>query len=426
MSQVRSLETGKKYKDTPIGKIPVDWEALPLSHLAEINMGQSPSSKDCNDLQNGLPFYQGNANFGVKYPTPRKWCTKPLKIAKKGDILISVRAPVGEINIAPHECCIGRGLGAIRANKINSNFLYQSMLLHRKTLEKVSQGSTFEAINRKDLSDFLIFAPPLNEQKKIAKILTTADDAIAETDKIIEKTKELKKGVMQKLLTRGIGHKKFKKTEIGEMPEEWVIVKLKDVAAPEKYSFVDGPFGSNLKSIHYTDHGVPVIQSQMVISGKFVPTEKFYVSNDKANELKRSKVAPGDIVIAKIGVNFGASATIPERWPDSILSGNTMKITPDKRKIITQYLQYVLHYYHNKRIFDKIVSTTAQPAITLAGVKSLQIPLPNKWEQKKIAYNLANFDDELDNEIMFLQKLKNLKNALMQILLTGKSRVKIN
>src|SRR4030042_5752072 len=156
MAQVKSLQTGIKFKDTPIGKIPVDWEVLSLSQVAEINMGQSPSSQVCHDYEDGVPFYQGNADFGPKYPTTRRWCKKPLKIAQKGDILISVRAPVGEINIVPHECCIGRGLSAIRATKMDDKYLYQSMLFHRKALEKVSQGSTFEAINRKDLSDFLM------------------------------------------------------------------------------------------------------------------------------------------------------------------------------------------------------------------------------------------------------------------------------
>lgn len=209
MTQVKSLKTGIKFKDTPIGKIPVDWEVLSLSQVADINMGQSPSSNDCNDLSKGLPFYQGNANFGTKYPIPTRWCDKPLKIAQEGNILISVRAPVGAINIAPHECCIGRGLGAIQPIKANCDYLYYSMIHHKQLLENVSQGSTFEAINRKDLADFLILSPPLPEQKKIAAVLSNIDDAIEETDRIIEKGKELKKGLMQEFLTKSIGHKKI-------------------------------------------------------------------------------------------------------------------------------------------------------------------------------------------------------------------------
>ena len=87
-----------------------------------VDMGQSPPSTDCNEQGDGLPFYQGNAEFGPKYPSPQKWCNRPKKIADEGDILISVRAPVGEINIAPHKCCIGRGITAIRAKDLDDKF----------------------------------------------------------------------------------------------------------------------------------------------------------------------------------------------------------------------------------------------------------------------------------------------------------------
>ena len=202
VEQVSNLKTGVKYKDTPIGKIPVDWEVVKLSKISEINMGQSPPSTDCNEQGDGLPFYQDNAEFGTKYPSPQKWCNRPKKIADEGDILISVRAPVGEINIAPHKCCIGRGIAAVRAKDLDDKFLYQSMLLRRKALRKMAQGSTSQTINHKGLSEMLLLLPPPPEQKKIAKILTTLDDPIEKTAKIIEKTKVLKKGLMQRLVKK--------------------------------------------------------------------------------------------------------------------------------------------------------------------------------------------------------------------------------
>lgn len=208
MEQVSSLETGVGYKDTPIGKIPVDWEIVTLSKISEINMGQSPPSKDCNEQGDGLPFYQGNAEFGSKYPSPKKWCNLSKKIANEGDILISVRAPVGEINIAPHKCCIGRGIAAVKAKDVHDAFLYQSMLLHRKALQNIAQGSTFEAINRQGLLELLILLPPFPEQQKIAEVLTTVDAAIEKTGRIIENTEQLKKRMMEELV------KKAKKTDM--------------------------------------------------------------------------------------------------------------------------------------------------------------------------------------------------------------------
>jgi type I restriction enzyme S subunit len=202
VEQVSNLKTGVKYKNTPIGKIPVDWEVVKLSKTSEINMGQSPPSTDCNEQGDGLPFYQGNAEFGPKYPSPQKWCNKPKKIADEGDILISVRAPVGEINIAPHKCCIGRGIAAVKAKDVDDGFLYQSVLWRRKALQKIVQGSISQAINYRELSEMLILLPSPPEQKKIAEILTTVDKAIEKTTQISERTKELKKSLMQRPVNR--------------------------------------------------------------------------------------------------------------------------------------------------------------------------------------------------------------------------------
>lgn len=425
MGRVESLRTEYKFKNTEIGKIPVDWKVAKLGEVTQIIMGQSPPSDSYFEFVNGVPFFQGNAEFGAKFPKILKWCNSPRKLAETGDILVSVRAPVGDVNIAPIECCIGRGLAALRGTRIHNDYLYFVMNYFKDTLVKIGQGSTFEAINKRDIFELKIPFPTILEQNKIAEILISVDEAINRKQEIIEKTNILKKGLMQELLTRGIGHKKFKKTEIGEIPMDWEVVKLEDCAAQQKYSFVDGPFGSNLKSIHYVDEGIPVIQSQFIISGKFRDVATFYITAQKARELERSRVLPGDIVIAKIGMNYGASATVPENYPEAVLSGNTMKITPNDNRVVTRFLQYLLHYLRMSKAFDQIVSTTAQPAITLKGVKNLKIPLPVIKEQKKIAEILTSVDEEIEKEIAQKERIENVKKGLMQVLLTGKIRVKI-
>lgn len=100
--------------------------AKPLTEYCTINMGQSPDSKTYNTQGNGLPFYQGNADFGETHPVTRVWCSAPVKVAADGDILISVRAPIGAMNMAVERCCIGRGLAALTPirNKCSKQFLY--------------------------------------------------------------------------------------------------------------------------------------------------------------------------------------------------------------------------------------------------------------------------------------------------------------
>jgi len=445
--QIDSLRTDQKFKKTEIGEIPVDWEIVGLGELTALYknafvdgpFGSNLKLKDY--VKSGVPVLQGKNItsdrlewFDIRYVSEKKAHELARSLVRVGDVLMTKIGTVGCSAVVDtlrgyNAALIPANLMKISLNakRINVNYLYQWLIWPRtkRRIIDVASQTAQPALSLKTMKSFKVSVPPLPEQKKIAEILSTVDEAIEKSDQIIEKTQELKKGLMQELLTRGIGHKKFKKTPIGEIPEEWEVVKLKDIAASQKYSFVDGPFGSNLKSMHYTEQGVPVIQSQFIISGKFRPTETFYVSEQKAKELIRSKVVPGDIVIAKIGVNYGASATVPANYPIAVLSGNTMKITPNLDKMLTEFLQYALHYFRMIKRFDGIVSTTAQPAITLKGIKNLKISLPKISEQKKIAEILSSVDEQIEKAIIHKERLEEIKKGLMQMLLTGKVRVKV-
>ncbi|CEO08369.1 restriction endonuclease subunit S [Paraclostridium sordellii] len=191
-----------EFKKTEVGEIPVDWEVKKLEDVSYITMGQSPSSDSYNDKGIGVPFFQGNSEFGNIYPTVKKWCSEPKKIAEPLDILISVRAPVGAVNINNDRACIGRGLASIRqSNKINYMYLYYVLSISQDILNSSAQGSTFTAINSKDLKNFKIAIPSLDEQLKIAQILLSLDNNIEDYKNKKEKLEELKKGLMQQLLT---------------------------------------------------------------------------------------------------------------------------------------------------------------------------------------------------------------------------------
>ena len=118
---------------------------MKLREICNITMGQSPASSSYNDKGRGLAFFQGNADFGEKHPCVRVWCDAPEKIAQPGDILISVRAPVGAMNIAESVCCIGRGLAALTADAkmIDRNYLWYALQSRKNELDRKSTGSTF-------------------------------------------------------------------------------------------------------------------------------------------------------------------------------------------------------------------------------------------------------------------------------------------
>ena len=133
-------------------------EFITLKDVCKINMGQSPESSSYNDNSEGIPFFQGNADFGERYPSTRVWCNAPTKVANAGDILISVRAPIGALNYAKEECCIGRGLAAITPNtdKVSSEFIYWLLKGKNSELNSKGTGSTFKAIGRKVLEETLV------------------------------------------------------------------------------------------------------------------------------------------------------------------------------------------------------------------------------------------------------------------------------
>jgi type I restriction enzyme S subunit len=150
------------------GELPEGWVSAKLPKIAKINMGQSPPGRSYNNRGDGLPFFQGKADFGDRYPTVRVWCSQPKKIAHPGDVLISVRAPVGPTNVADRVCAIGRGLAAIAPlGEIPSEIILFRLRVLEPELALSGTGSTFSAISRKDIEEIDIDVPPLAEQKRI-------------------------------------------------------------------------------------------------------------------------------------------------------------------------------------------------------------------------------------------------------------------
>ena len=153
----------------------------PLTEYCTLNMGQSPDSKTYNTQGKGLPFYQGNADFGELHPITRVWCSAPVKVAEDGDILISVRAPIGAMNMAVERCCIGRGLAALTPirNKCSKKFLYYALQSKVDSLIAQGTGSTFKAIGKKVLETTCIPAYSTIEQEQIAETIGHIDNTIA-------------------------------------------------------------------------------------------------------------------------------------------------------------------------------------------------------------------------------------------------------
>lgn len=174
----------------PTIKINPEWKLAFIGDIAEVMSGQSPEGKYYNETGEGTPFYQGKTEFTDKYlGEPKKWTTYVTRAAEKGDILMSVRAPVGPVNVATEDICIGRGLAAIRTkdtNSLSQGYLYEAVRSHESRFKAKASGSTFESINRKDIEGVAIPLPPIEIQREIVAKLEAEQKLVDANKKLIE------------------------------------------------------------------------------------------------------------------------------------------------------------------------------------------------------------------------------------------------
>ncbi|MDR5656505.1 restriction endonuclease subunit S [Halodesulfurarchaeum sp. HSR-GB] len=151
------------FKMTDIGEVPNEYEVKCLNEIADIELGNSPKSEYYNEEGDGLPFFQGSKNFGMHYPDVEKWCTSPNKTAEEGDILISIRAPVGDLNKAQFKCIIGRGITALSMKNHRNEFLYYLLKTNGHRWEQYASGTTFNSINKGNIESFKVVYPGSQE-----------------------------------------------------------------------------------------------------------------------------------------------------------------------------------------------------------------------------------------------------------------------
>ena len=393
---------------------------IELCIVANLIMGQSPPSSTYNDEGIGLPFYQGKTDFGFIHPTPRKYCISPSKIAEKGDILISVRAPVGPVNIANDKCCIGRGIAAIRAYKFDQQYLYFNLISQENYIASLGTGSTFKAINKSRLESIEIPNIPLPEQRKIAYVLSTIQKAIEQQDKLIRTTTELKKALMQKLFTEGIGwlsgaEISLKQTEIGPVPESWEVRKLREIIITSK-----GGGTPSTKKKEYWNGDI------FWTTSKWINEEKIFLFDGEKKitqlglENSSTNLLPVDnllvstrVVIGKITIN-----KVPIAYSQDLTG-----LWIDKSKYDLVFLAYQIKSEKINSYLQSLKRGATIQGITREDLLDTFLVIPSFKEQKEIGSTILIFDQKKEYHQRKKQILTDLFKTLLHELMTGQRRV---
>lgn len=265
------------------------------------------------------------------------------------------------------------------------------------------------------LGSLRVLLPPLPEQKKIAAILSSVDDAIAATRKVMEQTEQVKKGLLQTLMTRGIGHTRFKKTEIGEIPEEWEVVEVDELCETISVGIVVRP------AALYVEAGVPCIRSANITPDGIRDENWVYISPESNRVHSKSMLRAGDVVVIRSG-DPGKAAVIPPEL-DRCNAIDVVFARPRRTSIRPEFLAAFMNSELGRRQVVERRGGLAQKHLNVGAIKRMRLALPGTEEQEKITQVTQGLRDSAQDSSRNLTQLHTLKRGLLQDLLTGRVRV---
>ncbi len=458
--------------DVGLSELPDGWVWTTLEEICKIILGQSPPSSTYNTQGEGLPFYQGKLEFGGTYPTPRKWCTAPKKIAETGDILISVRAPVGPTNICPEKSCVGRGLAAIRGlGGIEPLFILYLMRTFEDEIAGKGTGTTFDAITGNQLKTFVIPLPPLPEQHrivaKIEDLFTKLDAGIDALHKVQAQLKRYRQSVLKAafegkltetwraehqdeiesasvLLERILKERreKWEAEQFGQMKAQGEVpkddkwkAKYEEPTPPDTSELPKLPKGwlwATLPQIGELNRGkskhrprnapvlyggpYPFVQTGDIRHATGLIRHHNLTYSEKG--LKQSRLWPAGTLCITIAANIADTAILgfDACFPDSMVG-----FLPEQGHCKIHFIEFFLRTA--KEDLERYAPATAQKNINLATLRDLAIPFPPLAEQNALADEInrrLSVADEVEKTVAAeLKRTEQLRQSILKKAFSG-------
>jgi len=421
------------YVQTEIGVFPEDWNISTIGDVAiKVGSGITPTGGNSRYKKYGRPFVRSqNVDWGefilddlvfIDEDTHNEF---PATELHKNDVLLNITgasigrsALVDDIltggNVNQHVCIIR--LNQMRVHPRFLNLLLLSAIGQRQ-IDSFQAGGNREGLNFAQIKTIKFPLPPtLIEQEQIAKMLNDVDTFIKSLRKLIAKKRGIRQTVIQELLT---GRK-----HLPGFTGNWELVNLGDIADPNKqWSFAGGPFGSNLKFSDYTPDGIRIIQLQNIGDGEFKDDNKVFTSIEKADELSSNNIYPGDIILSKMGDPVARACIVPPQSDRYLMSSDGIRLAVDHRRFNTYFVFTSINSPPFRRKAENASTGSTRKRIGLTELRNLELLCPELKEQTAIATILSDLDAEITTLHDRMMKIMQLKQGMMQELLTGRIRL---
>lgn len=371
-----------------------------LKDVCAINMGQSPDSKSYNDTGEGVPFFQGNADFGVRYPVTRKWCSEPTKMAAPNDILISVRAPIGAMNYAKENCCIGRGLAALTPDKskVSPEFIFWLLKEKNAELNSKGTGSTFKAISRKVLEEIMIPEISLEKQIEFSKILERVYGVIQARKEELQKLDELIRARFVEMFGNPITN-----------PKGYTVHQLSEYIS----SLTSGSRGW---AQYCVENGTEWFITIKNVKDCHITTDNMQPVNAPDNaEAKRTKVQEGDLLIS-ITADLGRTGVVTKEIAEhgAYINQHLSCIRVNKEVLHPLFVAHYMESPAGKEQFTAKNQSAVKAGLNFNSINSLKLYVPPLKEQEEFITFIRQVDKSKLKVEESLKKMETLQKSLMQ------------
>ncbi|WP_171387326.1 restriction endonuclease subunit S [Vibrio cyclitrophicus] len=366
-------------------------------------MGSAPKGSTYVELDSGVPLIAGAADYGDVFPRPKKATLEPTKLCKKGDIIICVRATIGDLNWADKEYCLGRGVAGLRVHdeKLDSKYLWYFIASIEDELYRNSTGSTFPQINKKVIESLEIPLPPLETQKQIAAVLEEADQLRKDCQQMEQELNSLAQSVFIDMFGDPVTN-----------PKGWETVPCKTLCEKITVGVVVQP------ASYYIDSGVPALRSLNVRENKLSEDKMMYFSKEAhTKQLAKSQIFEGDVLIVRSG-QPGRAAVVTKKF-DNCNCIDVLIARPDASVLESQYLSFFLNSEGGRKLVLKEERGQVQKHLNVKVLNEALIPYPPIEKQRQFidVYNILL--EEMNNTLLLSEYQDALFNALMQKAFNG-------